>query len=42
MDWRILVSYPEPETKYKITNIRQPMLQLKTHSGFHDLVPKFI
>jgi hypothetical protein len=26
MDWRI-----------KFTNIRQPMLKLKTHSGFHDL-----
>ena len=21
----------------KFTNIRQPMLKLKTHSGFHDL-----
>jgi hypothetical protein len=29
MGWRILVFYP--------TNIRQPMLKLKTHSGFHDL-----
>jgi hypothetical protein len=26
MDWRI-----------KFTNIRHPMLKLKTHSGFHDL-----
>jgi len=26
MDWRI-----------KFTNIRQSMLKLKTHSGFHDL-----
>jgi hypothetical protein len=26
MGWRI-----------KFTNIRQPMLKLKTHSGFHDL-----
>jgi hypothetical protein len=32
MDWRILVFYPEPEA-----NIRQSMLKLKTHSGFHDL-----
>jgi hypothetical protein len=37
MDWRILVFYPEPEAKDKISNIRQPMLKLKTHSGFHDL-----
>ena len=28
MGWRILVFYP---------NICQPMLKLKTHSGFHDL-----
>jgi hypothetical protein len=28
MGWQILVFYP---------NIRQPMLKLKTHSGFHDL-----
>jgi hypothetical protein len=34
MDWRILVFYPEPEAN---TNIRQSMLKLKTHSGFHDL-----
>jgi hypothetical protein len=34
MDWRILVFYPEP----KFTNIRQSMLKLKTHFGFHDLV----
>jgi FMN phosphatase YigB (HAD superfamily) len=27
MGWQILV----------FTNIRQPMLKLKTHSGFHDL-----
>jgi FMN phosphatase YigB (HAD superfamily) len=27
MDWRILV----------FSNIRQSMLKLKTHSGFHDL-----
>jgi hypothetical protein len=33
MGWRILVFYPEPE-------IRQPMLTLKTHSGFHDLLLK--
>jgi len=31
MDWWIF--YPEPEA----TNIRQSMLKLKTHSGFHDL-----
>jgi hypothetical protein len=35
MDWRILVFYPEPEARF--TNIRQSMLKLKTHSGFHDL-----
>ena len=29
MDWRILVFYPE--------HIRQSMLKLKTHFGFHDL-----
>jgi len=28
MGWRI-----------KSTNIRQPMLKLETHSGFHDLFP---
>ncbi len=33
MGWQILVFYPEPEA----TNIHQPMLKLKTHSGFHDL-----
>ena len=27
MDWRGI----------QFTNIRQPMLKLKTHSGFHDL-----
>jgi hypothetical protein len=37
MDWRILVFYPEPEAKDKITNIRQSMLKLKTQSVFHDL-----
>jgi hypothetical protein len=31
MGWRILVFYPEPEV------IGQPMLKLKTHSGFHEL-----
>ena len=36
MGWRILVFYPETEA-IKSTNIRQPMLKLKTHSGFHDL-----
>jgi hypothetical protein len=35
MDWRILVFYPEREIKF--INIRQPMLKLKAHSGFHDL-----
>jgi hypothetical protein len=33
MGWRILVFYP----KLKFTNIRQPMLTLKAHSGFHEL-----
>ena len=37
MDWRILVFYPEPEARDTIINIRQSMLKLKTHSGFHDL-----
>jgi hypothetical protein len=38
MDWRILVFYPETEARgIKFTNIRQSMLKLKTHSGFHDL-----
>jgi len=37
MNWRILIFYPEPEAREKITNIRQFMLKLKTHSGFHDL-----
>jgi hypothetical protein len=31
MGWWILVFYPEPEV------IDQPMLKLKTHSGFHEL-----
>ena len=31
MVWRILVNF-----------IRQPMLRLKTHSGFHDLFIKYI
>jgi hypothetical protein len=35
MGWRIIVFYPEPEARDKSTNIRQPMLKLKTHSGFH-------
>ena len=31
MDWRILVFYPEPETRgIKFTNLRQPMLKLKS------------
>jgi hypothetical protein len=33
MGWRIVVFYPEPEAR----DIRQPMLKLKAHSGFHDL-----
>ena len=37
MDWRILIFYPEPEARDKITNIRQTKLKLKTHDGFHDL-----
>ena len=37
MDWWILVFYPEPGVRDKFTNIRQSMLKLKTHSGFHDL-----
>jgi hypothetical protein len=40
MGWRILVFYPEPESRsrgIKFTNIRQPMLKLNTHSGFHEL-----
>jgi hypothetical protein len=37
MDWRILVFYPETEERITFTNIRQSMLKLKTHSGFHDL-----
>jgi hypothetical protein len=38
MDWRILLFYPEPEAMIKFNNIRQSMLKLKTHYGFHDLV----
>ena len=37
MGWWILVFYPESEARDKFTNIRQSMLKLKTHSGFHDL-----
>ena len=37
MDWWILVFYLEPEVRIKFTNICQPMLKLKTHSGFHEL-----
>jgi hypothetical protein len=37
MGWWGLVFYLEPETRDKFTNIRQPMLKLKTHSGFHNL-----
>jgi hypothetical protein len=30
--------YPSSQRRgIKFTNIRQPMLKLKTHSGFHDL-----
>ena len=38
MGWRILVFYPEPGARDKISNIRQPMLKLKAYSGFHDLL----
>jgi hypothetical protein len=34
MDWRILVFIPSQKQGIKFTNIRQPMLKLKTHSGF--------
>jgi hypothetical protein len=37
MGWRILVFYPESEARDTFTNIRQPMLKLKAHSGFHEL-----
>jgi hypothetical protein len=37
MDWRILVCYPETEQGITFINIRQSMLKLETHSGFHDL-----
>jgi hypothetical protein len=37
MGWKILIFYPEPLRRIKFTYIRQPMLKLKTHSGFHDL-----
>jgi hypothetical protein len=37
MDWRILVFYSEPEARDTFTYIRQSMLKLKRHSGFHDL-----
>jgi len=35
MDWWILVFYQKRGIKF--TNIRQFMLKLKPHSGFHDL-----
>ena len=37
MDRWIIVFYPESEARDKIYYIRQSMLKLKTHSGFHDL-----
>ena len=39
MGWQILVFYPESEVRrgIKFTNIRQPILKFKTHSGFHEL-----
>ena len=37
MGRQILVFYPEPEARDKFTNIDQPMLKLKAHSGFHEL-----
>jgi len=37
MDWWILVFYPSQKRGIKFTNIRQSILKLKTHSGFHDL-----
>jgi hypothetical protein len=38
MGWRILVNFiPRPWLGIKFTNICQPMLKLKTYSGFHDL-----
>jgi hypothetical protein len=36
MGWRILVFYPEILRGIKFTDILQPKLKLKTHSGFHD------
>ena len=38
MGWRILVFYPWTGLRDKFTNIRQPTLKFKTHSGFHELV----
>jgi hypothetical protein len=32
MGWRILIFHLEPEAGIKFTNIRQPMLKLKTHA----------
>ena len=33
---------PEPGASDKITNIRQSMLKLSSHSGLHDLFLKYI
>ena len=33
MCWQILLFYSGPEARDKISNICQPMLKLKTHSG---------
>jgi hypothetical protein len=38
--WMRRIFYPEREIKF--SNIRQPMLKLKAHSGFHDLFLKYI
>ena len=42
MGWRILVNFVPRPWLWRIlyTNIRQPMLKLKTNSGFHDLFLK--
>jgi hypothetical protein len=38
MGWRILLVNFIP----RLWHIRQPMLKLKTHSGFHDLFLKYV
>jgi hypothetical protein len=38
---RILVNFILATARDKDTDIRQPMLKLKTHSGFHDLFLKY-